>query len=75
VSQIQALDRTQPGLPMKKRRAGTITHDYQRNGTTTLFAPAPSGVSSPYVFSRETLEISLLYFQEGKSRKSSQSTN
>ena len=37
-SQIQALDRTQPGLPMKKGRAGTITHDYIRNGTTTLFA-------------------------------------
>jgi transposase len=37
-SQIQALDRTQPGLPMKQGRAGTITHDYKRNGTTTLFA-------------------------------------
>ena len=37
-SQIQALDRTQPGLPMKKRRAGTMTHDYKRHGTTTLFA-------------------------------------
>ena len=37
-SQIQALDRTQPGLPMKKGRAGTITHDYKRHGTTTLFA-------------------------------------
>jgi transposase len=37
-SQIQALDRTQPGLPMKKGRAGTYTHDYKRNGTTTLFA-------------------------------------
>jgi transposase len=37
-SQIQALDRTQPGLPMKKGRAGTVTHDYKRNGTTTLFA-------------------------------------
>ena len=37
-SQIQALDRTQPGLPMKKRRAGTMTHYYKRNGTTTLFA-------------------------------------
>ena len=37
-SQIQALDRTQPGLPMKKGRAGTMTHDYQRHGTTTLFA-------------------------------------
>ncbi|MGA8363604.1 MAG: IS630 family transposase, partial [Solirubrobacteraceae bacterium] len=37
-SQIQALDRTQPGLPMKKGLAGTMTHDYKRNGTTTLFA-------------------------------------
>ena len=37
-SQIQALDRTQPGLPMKKGRSGTMTHDYKRNGTTTLFA-------------------------------------
>jgi transposase len=37
-SQIQALNRTQPGLPMKKGRLGTYTHDYKRNGTTTLFA-------------------------------------
>ena len=37
-SQIQALDRTQPGLPMKKGRCGTMTHDYKRNGTTSLFA-------------------------------------
>ncbi|MFZ3327999.1 MAG: IS630 family transposase [Methylocella sp.] len=37
-SQIQALDRTQPSLPMKKGRAGTMTHDYKRNGTTNLFA-------------------------------------
>ena len=37
-SQIQALDRTQPGLPMKKGRMGTMTHDYKRHGTTTLFA-------------------------------------
>ncbi len=37
-SQIQALDRTQPGLPMKKGRAGTMTHDYKRHGTTSLFA-------------------------------------
>src|SRR5437763_16374572 len=34
----QALDRTQPGLPIKKGRCGTMTHDYKRNGTTTLFA-------------------------------------
>ncbi len=37
-SQVQALDRTQPGLPLKKGRASTMTHDYKRNGTTTLFA-------------------------------------
>jgi transposase len=37
-SQIQALDRTQPSLPMKRGRAGTMTHDYKRHGTTTLFA-------------------------------------
>lgn len=37
-SQIQALDRTQPGLPLKRGRAGTFTHDYKRHGTTTLFA-------------------------------------
>jgi transposase len=37
-SQIQALDRTQPGLPLKPGRCGTMTHDYKRNGTTTLFA-------------------------------------
>jgi transposase len=37
-TQIQALDRRQPGLPLKKGRCGTMTHDYKRNGTTTLFA-------------------------------------
>ena len=37
-SQVQALNRTQPGLPMKKGRCGTLTHDYKRHGTTTLFA-------------------------------------
>ena len=37
-SQIQALDRTQPGLPLKRGRGGTLTHDYKRNGSTTLFA-------------------------------------
>lgn len=42
-SQIQALDRTQPGLPMKKGRCGTWTHDYVRNGTTTLFAALEVG--------------------------------
>ena len=37
-SQIQALDRTQPGLPLKRGRGATMTHDYKRNGTATLFA-------------------------------------
>ena len=37
-SSVQALDRTQPSLPMKQGRAQTMTHDYKRNGTTTLFA-------------------------------------
>ena len=37
-TQVQALDRTQPGLPMKRGRAGTVTHDYKRHGTTDLFA-------------------------------------
>jgi hypothetical protein len=37
-SRIQALDRTQPGLPIKKERCGAMTHDYKRNGTTILFA-------------------------------------
>jgi transposase len=40
-SQVQALDRTQPGLPLKKGRARTMTHDYKRHGTTTLFAALP----------------------------------
>src|SRR5258708_9468884 len=51
-SQIQALDRTQPGLPMKKGRAGTMTHDYKRNGTTTLFAAlnlATGSVIGPFM--------------------------
>lgn len=37
-SQVQALDRAQPGLPLKKWRAQTMTHDYKRHGTTTLYA-------------------------------------
>jgi hypothetical protein len=39
-SQMQALDRTQPGLPLKQGRADTMSHDYVRHGTTTLFAPS-----------------------------------
>jgi hypothetical protein len=43
-SQIQVLDRTQPGLPMKKGRPGTVTHDYKRHGVTTLFVTGPHRV-------------------------------
>lgn len=47
-SQIQALDRTQPGLPMKKGRGFTMTHDYKRNGTTTLFAALDTATGEVY---------------------------
>src|ERR1700719_3892362 len=47
-SQIQALDRTQPGLPMKKGRSGTTTHDYKRNGTATLFAALDTASGDVY---------------------------
>jgi transposase len=47
-SQIQALDRTQPGLPMKKGRGKTMTHDYKRNGTTTLFAALDTATGEVY---------------------------
>ena len=47
-SQIQALDRTQPGLPMKKGRGATMTHDYKRNGTTTLFAALNTATGEVY---------------------------
>jgi transposase len=47
-SQIQALDRTQPGLPIKKGRCGTMTHDYKRNGTTTLFAALNTATGEVY---------------------------
>jgi transposase len=47
-SQIQALDRTQPGLPMKKGRSQTMTHDYKRNGTTTLFAALNTATGEVY---------------------------
>jgi transposase len=47
-SQIQALDRTQPGLPMKKGRGTTMTHDYKRNGTTTLFAALDTATGEVY---------------------------
>ena len=47
-SQIQALDRTQPGLPIKKGRGATMTHDYKRNGTTTLFAALDTATGEVY---------------------------
>jgi transposase len=47
-SKIQALDRTQPGLPMKKGRGTTLTHDYKRNGTTTLFAALDTATGEVY---------------------------
>ena len=46
-SQIQALDRTQPGLPLKKGRCGTLTHGYKRNGTATLFAAPTMKTQNP----------------------------
>ncbi len=48
---IQALDRTQPGLPLKRRRAGTLTNDYKRHGTTTLFAAlgVATGISHQFL--------------------------
>jgi hypothetical protein len=49
-SQIQALDRTQPGLPLKPGKCGTMTHDYKRNGTTTLYGRAPRGPVLPELF-------------------------
>ena len=47
-SRIQALNRTQPGLPLKKGRCGTMTHDYKRNGTTTLFAAPRSAAGESH---------------------------
>ena len=52
-SQIQALDRTQPGLPMKKGRGQTMTHDYKRNGTTTLFAALDTATGEVYGLCQE----------------------
>ena len=52
-SQIQALDRTQPGLPMKKGRCHTMTHDYKRNGTTTLFAALNTATGEVYGLCQE----------------------
>jgi hypothetical protein len=47
-SQVQVLDHTQPGLPRKKGRAATMTHDYKRHGTTTLFAAVSDGKTSSF---------------------------
>ena len=52
-SQIQALDRTQPGLPMKKGRGQTMTHDYKRNGTTTRFAALNTATGTVYGLCQE----------------------
>ena len=64
-SQIQALDRTQPSLPMKKGRAGTMTHDYKRHGTTTLFAAldVASGEMIGKCFSRHRHEEFLAFLR------------
>jgi len=52
-SQIQALDRTQPGLPLKRGRSQTMTHDYKRNGTATLFAALNAATGEVYGFCQE----------------------
>jgi transposase len=52
-SQIQALDRTQPGLPLKRGRSATMTHDYKRNGTATLFAPLNAANGEVYGLRQE----------------------
>jgi len=64
-SQIQALDRTQPSLPMTRGRAGTMTHDYKRNGTTTLFAAlnVASGQLIGQCFSRHRHEEFLVFLK------------
>jgi hypothetical protein len=65
-SQIQALDRTQPGLPLKKGRCGTMTHDYKRNGTTTLFAALDiaTGTVSGACFPRHRHQEFLRFLQD-----------
>ena len=64
-SQIQALDRTQPSLPMKQGRPGTVTHDYKRNGTTTLFAAlnVASGEMIGQCFSRHRHDEFLVFLK------------
>ena len=56
-SQIQALDRTQPGLPMKKGRGTTMTHDYKRNGTTTLFEALNTANGEVYGLCQQKLHL------------------
>ena len=65
-TQVQALDRTQPGLPLKKGRAGTMTHDYKRNGTTTLFAALNvlTGVVISQFHQKHTNKEWLLFLKE-----------
>ena len=58
-SQIQALDRTQPGLPPKKDCAGTMTHDYKRHGTTTVFAALD--VATGKVIGKSMRDIKVLF--------------
>ena len=70
-SQIQALQRSQPGLPMKPGRAGTMTHDYKRHGTTTLFAALTAPNVRPFLrflTDRRTLLISgsFLSWRDGR---------
>ena len=57
-SQIQALDRTQPGLPLKRGRCGTMTHDYKRNGTTDLFAALNVGTGEVLTATRKSHKAS-----------------
>ena len=65
-SQIQALDRTQPGLPMKKGRAGTMTYDYKRHGTTSLFAALdmPTGEAIGRTYRRHHHQEALRFLRE-----------
>ena len=71
-TQCQALDRTQPSLPMKPGRAGTMTHDYKRNGTTDLFAAherrhrrGPEGVKDPTALLQRALRFDAKHCRSG----------
>lgn len=65
-SQIQALGRSQPGLPMKKGRAGTMTHGYKRHGTTTLFAAlnVATGEAAGECYERHRHDESLAFLKK-----------